>query len=71
LAEGVRRKGIEAKALLVQGPAVETILEQAAKARADLIVAGSHGRLYTALVGSVSEGILRKASCPLPLVPAR
>lgn len=73
MADRVRSQGIEAKALLVQGSIVETLLEQAEKGNADLIVAGSHGhgRLYTALLGSVSEGILRNAPCPLLLVPAR
>lgn len=73
LAERVERGGIEAKALLVQGPTVETILERAERAEADLIVVGSHGhgKLYTTLLGSVSEGVVRNARCPVLLVPAR
>lgn len=65
--------GLPATALLVQGPTVETILEEAAKLDADLIVLGSHGHggLFRALLGSVSEGVLRKSIRPLLIVPAR
>ena len=72
-AEQLRQKGIDAVALLIQGPTIETILEEARKLSADLIVVGSHGHtgLYKVLVGSVSEGILRKAECPVLIVPAR
>ncbi len=73
LADRVRRRGIETKAILVEGPTVETILAQADKEKADLIVTGSHGHgaLYTTLLGSVSEGVLRGARCPVLVVPAR
>ncbi|NEO29116.1 MAG: universal stress protein [Symploca sp. SIO3C6] len=72
-AQKLRQKGIDAVALMIQGPTVETILEQAHKLAADLIVVGSHGHrgLYKVLVGSVSEGILRQADCPVLIVPAR
>ncbi len=71
LGERVQRRGIDVKTLLLQGPTVETLLDQADKAEADLIMAGCHGRgrLYKALVGSVSEGILRNPPCPVFLVP--
>ncbi len=71
-AERLREGGIETKALLLQGPTVETILHEAEKVGADAIVIGSHGHsaLYRALLGSVSEGILRGARCPVLVVPA-
>jgi nucleotide-binding universal stress UspA family protein len=73
LADRARRRGIETKAVLVQGPTVETILAQAHKGKADLIVTGSHGHgaLYKTVLGSVSEGILRGARRPVLVVPAR
>jgi nucleotide-binding universal stress UspA family protein len=72
MGERARARGLEAKTLLLQGPTVETLLDQADKGRADLILAGchGHGRLYKTLVGSVSEGILRNPPCPVLLVPA-
>ena len=73
IAERLRADGIEATSLLVQGPTVETILAEAGKVSADLIAVGSHGHgaLHRALVGSVSEGLLRHADRPLLIVPAR
>jgi nucleotide-binding universal stress UspA family protein len=49
------------------------ILRQAEAVHADLIVAGSHGRsgFERLLLGSVAERLLRKAPCPLMVVPRR
>jgi len=73
LAAGPRERGIDTTALLVQGPTVETILKEAAKLEAELIVLGSHGRgaVLRALLGSTSEGVLHKTDVPLLIVPAR
>ena len=39
---------------------------------ADLIMMGSHGHsaIYRLLVGSVTEGVMRKAPCPIMIVPS-
>jgi nucleotide-binding universal stress UspA family protein len=60
-------------ALLIQGPTVEKILQEQERLNADLIVMGSHGHgaLYSLLVGSVAEGVLRRADCPILVVPSR
>lgn len=65
--------GIDVTPLLIQGATTETILSKASQLHADLIVIGSHGHssLYKTLVGSVSEGIIRQASCPVVVVPAK
>jgi nucleotide-binding universal stress UspA family protein len=49
------------------------ILAQAAALHADLLVVGSHGRsgFERLLLGSVTEKLLRKAPCPLMVVPRR
>jgi len=67
----LREAGIDAKALLVQGPTAEKILSEAEAHAADLIVMGSHGRgaMHRALMGSVSERVLRKADCPVTILP--
>jgi len=69
----LERSGINVTPLLVQGTTVETILQEASKLKAGMIVIGSHGHgaLYKALVGSVSAGIIRQASCPVLIVPAK
>lgn len=70
-AADLKARGLDATALLVQGPTVAVILDEADRRGADLIVLGSHGHgaLYRALMGSVSEGILRKTKIPLLIVP--
>ena len=47
------------------------ILEQAVSIPADLVVMGTHGRsgFERAMMGSVAEKVLRKAPCPVLLVP--
>lgn len=72
-ATALRARGIDATALQVQGATTETILHEAARLQADVIVLGSHGHsaLHRALLGSVSEGVLHRAPCPLLIVPAR
>jgi nucleotide-binding universal stress UspA family protein len=73
IAKRFREDGLEAKALLVHGPTVEYILKEASELEVDMIVVGSHGRgaVYQLLVGSVSEGLLRKSRCPVLVVPTR
>lgn len=55
------------------GIPVEEILSQAAAISADYIVMGSHGhgRIYDALVGSTTQGLLKRALCPVLIVPAK
>jgi nucleotide-binding universal stress UspA family protein len=67
----LRDGGVEAVALLIQGPTVEKILAEAERIGADLIVLGSHGHgaVYRSLLGSVSESVLRRAACPITIVP--
>ncbi|MBV6404984.1 MAG: universal stress protein [Flavobacteriales bacterium] len=65
--------GIDARALLVQGPTVATILEEAVRLQADLVVLGTHGRgaLHRLFVGSVCQQVLAAARFPLLIVPAK
>lgn len=72
LAARLRDGGFDATGLLVQGPTVATILEQAEKLEAHAIVVGSHGHtaFFDLVVGSVSAGVIRKARVPVLVVPA-
>ncbi len=72
-ADRLRGEGFTVNALTVQGPTVETILEQADKLGATLIVVGSHGRgaIFDLVVGSVSAGVIREAKVPVLVVPSR
>lgn len=71
IAERLRAKGLNATALLVHGPTVKTILSEAEKLAANMIVVGSHGHgaMYDLILGSVSEGILHKSNCPVLIIP--
>lgn len=73
MAETLRRDGLEVTALLVQGPTADTILREADKIGADIILMGTraHGKLHEWLVGSTSKGVLHKATCPVLLIPPR
>ena len=59
-----RKKGIPVKQVIRMGHPVEEIVKEALKARADLIVMGSHGRsaLRAAVLGSVTYGVIHKDS---------
>ena len=71
LGKALRDEGLECVALLLQGSTAETILREAEKASADLIVLGSHskGMLKKLVLGSVSEAVLRQANVPVLVVP--
>jgi len=68
----VRAREVACSSLLIQGPVAEKILEQAAQHEADLLVMGSHGHgsLHRLIAGSSTQGVLRKASCPVLVVPS-
>lgn len=70
LLEDLRRNHPEAEGLCLPGEPVETILSQAAQWRADVIAVGTQGRrgLSRLLLGSVAEGLLRRAGCPILVV---
>jgi len=70
-ADLLREKGLDANALLVQGETVLSVLDEAERLKADLIVLGNHHRNLFHKVASnrVSDILLRKSTYPLLLVP--
>lgn len=73
IAGDLRHSGVNAKALLVQGETVPTIVAQADKLNVDLIVAGAHehGAVYQLLLGDVAQELLRESGKPVLTVPLR
>ena len=70
-----RKQGVEAKTVLVestQRDAAGTIVAQARKRRAELIVLGTHGRrgMLRLVLGSDAEQVVRTAPAPVLLVRA-
>jgi len=68
-----REFGLDAVALTIQGPVVETILREAKKVEADAIVMGapSHGRWHDLLFGNVADSLIRQAPCPVLVIPGK
>ena len=67
----VEAEGIAVETVQVAGAPVAHILEHAGKLRADYLVMGSHGHtaFYDLLVGSTTHGVLKRANCPVVIVP--
>ena len=64
-------KNRKIRAHVATGRAVSGILEQATRERSDLIVMGTNGRsgLARAVLGSVTEGVVRQATMPVLTIP--
>ena len=54
--------GVQSKTVITAGHPVEDIVKEASKAKADLIIMGSHGKsaLAVAVLGSVTYGVIHK-----------
>jgi len=64
---------VSAKTVKIEGFPSKEIVDQAKSVEADYIVMGSHGHtaFYDLLIGSTTSGVLKKAPCPVVVVPAR
>jgi nucleotide-binding universal stress UspA family protein len=72
LAEKMRADGIRVdQALTVQGPTLETILEEVRKLNVDLLILGSHqhSTLYRLWYGDIAIDAAKKVPCALLVVP--
>ena len=71
LAERIGLPSVET--VILTGSPVDEIVREASQSEADFIVVGSHGHssFYEILVGSTTHGIMRRAHCPVLVVPAR
>jgi nucleotide-binding universal stress UspA family protein len=65
-------RGITISTHMLNGDVAPTLLAWASELGADLIACGArrHSFLERMLVGSVSEGLMRRAECPVVVVPA-
>ncbi len=68
--EQAERRGVRAHTRLLQGEPADELVAYADVIDADLIVVGSrgHGAIASALLGSVSRGVLREARRPVLVV---
>lgn len=63
----IRAEGVQVETLLKEGHTVQEILETAKEGQFDLIVMGARGvsKIREILLGSVSDGVIRNAPCPV------
>ncbi len=66
----VEKRGLTVKTVMETGEPVEKIIQTAKNERCDLIVMGARGvgKVRALLLGSVSDGVVHKASCPVLVV---
>jgi len=71
LQEMISSIGLVSTTVELEGIPAELILSQAEDSRVDLIVLGSHSRgpLSHLFLGSVADGVLQRARCPVLIVP--
>ena len=67
----LRKEGLDATALLLQGATAETILREAERLSADVVLMGTRARgaVRELFVGSVSKEVLRQSTRPVLLIP--
>jgi nucleotide-binding universal stress UspA family protein len=73
LQERLGNADVPTRSLHVNGAPVPAILEQANKLGASYVVMGSHGHtaFYDLLVGSTTQGVLKRSPCPVVIVPPK
>ncbi len=71
LSASLSARGITVDHVHTEGATAEIILREARRLSARVIVMGSHGHgaLYHLLAGGVTEAVLRRAPCPVLVVP--
>jgi nucleotide-binding universal stress UspA family protein len=69
-AQKVKAEGVPVETILREGNTVQEIVKTAEEGRFDLIVMGARGigKIRELLLGSVSDGVLRNAPCPVLIV---
>ena len=66
------KNGVQSKTVITAGHPVEGIVKEAARAKANLIIMGSHGKsaLAVAVLGSVTYGVIHKET-KIPVLVVR
>ncbi len=73
IASKLQENGIDTSVIVTQNDEVNAIIDESNKNGVDMIMLGSHGHgaLFHLLIGSVSEGVIRRTSCPVIVVPSK
>lgn len=72
LARTLEARGVKTDVVCVTGHPAISVLAEARKRHASCLVLGSHGHgaIYDLVIGSTASGVLKRASCPVLVVPA-
>ncbi|MEA2096895.1 MAG: universal stress protein [Candidatus Cloacimonadota bacterium] len=68
----LKKEGIKAECILMEGSTVDNILKEAEIFKADLIVIGSHkhGKFHNLLFGSIHKSLIALSPIPVLIVPS-
>jgi len=71
MANDLVNQGVNCRALMLEGKAVDQLVQAANRLHADLIVIGNHGRspFYDTLLGGTAPGVIHRAKQNVLLVP--
>lgn len=71
ICDEIKKEGMEAEGLMIQGPTIEMLLEEADKLEVDMIITATHHRsfIYKAFIGSVSTELFERSKIPLLVYP--
>jgi nucleotide-binding universal stress UspA family protein len=72
LRDALTMRGVSTRIHSDQGPVSDCILEWSRVNKPEIVIMGSHGHgaLYNLLVGSVTAGVVKGATCPVMVVPS-
>lgn len=72
LRDALATEGVEVAAHQLEEGSVDAVLEESLRLDADLIIVGAHhhSALYQMFVGTFTGDVLRRAHCPVLVVPA-
>lgn len=71
LARSCAKRGFRVRTFAGVGNPASEILRQARKAAFIVIGSHGHGAMFDLLVGSTTQGVLKRAHCPVLVVPVR
>lgn len=73
IATEMRNAQIDCTALLIQGYCPDTILSEAQRLKAHLIVMGSHGKnmMKQLILGSTSQAVIQDSKIPVLVIPTK
>ena len=72
IAQLLQESDIDTAVIVAQNDEITAIIDESNKNGVDMIMLGTqgHGALFHLIIGSVSEGVIRRATCPVVIVPS-